>query len=298
MDHNEKQSKISINDFHEYFTGDYTDGDLSICSDIKDLNTSRPIKMNTFLFLICLDGEIEGEMDSVQYKLSANDLLVCRPNKLISKIKTSPDFKCTIISISQQLLLNIIPLSDAYFNGPLHFIKFPVVHISNDEDAAGIRQFCNLLTAETMQQDGLRYHKEIILSLAIATVYKVMYYIDKHIGSNGTGKMNQSEIIFGKFINLISASTVKQRSVGYYAEKLYITPKYLSVVCKRISGKTASEWINEFVIKDIKKMLKHSSKSIKEIALELDFPNMSFFGKYVKAHLGESPSRYRKKMFD
>ncbi len=297
MDHKEKQSKISINDFQEYFTGDYADGDLSICSDIKDLNTSHPIKMNTFLFLICLEGAIEGEMDSVQYKLSANDLLVCRPNKPISKIKTSPDFKCIIISISQQSLLNIIPLNDASFNSTLHFIKFPVVHI-NDEDAVGIRQFCNLLTFETMQQAGQRYHKGIIMSLAIATIYKVMYYIDKHIGTNGTGKMNQSEIIFSKFINLISSSTVKQRSVGYYAEKLYITPKYLSVVCKRISGKTASEWINEFVIKDIKKMLKHSSKSIKEIALELDFPNMSFFGKYVKAHLGESPSRYRKKMFD
>ena len=282
MDHKEKQSKISINDFHEYFTGDYTDGDLSICSDIKDLNPSRPIKMNTFLFLICLDGEIEGEMDSIQYKLHANDLLVCRPNKPISKITTSPDFKCTIISISQQLLLNIIPLSDAYFNGPLHYIKFPVVHI-NENDAADIRQFCNLLTTETLQQDGMRYRKETISSLAIATIYKVMYYIDKHIGTNGTGKMNQSEIIFGKFINLISATAVKQRSVGYYAEKLYITPKYLSVVCKRISGKT---------------MLKHSSKSIKEIALELDFPNMSFFGKYVKAHLGESPSRYRRKMLD
>lgn len=81
----------------------------------------------------------------------------------------------------------------------------------------------------------------------------------------------------------------------YYADKLHVTPKYLSSVCKSAGGKTASQFIDLAVLKDIEYLMKHSSKSIKEIAAELDFPNISFFGKYVKKHLGLSPKAYREK---
>ena len=73
-----------------------------------------------------------------------------------------------------------------------------------------------------------------------------------------------------------------------------ITPKYLSAVCKEASGQTASELINQYVVKDIVYLLHQPDKSIKDIAFELDFPNLSFFGKYVKKHLGMSPKMYRK----
>ena len=65
-------------------------------------------------------------------------------------------------------------------------------------------------------------------------------------------------------------------------------------MCKNVSGKTATEIINAFVVEDIRQRLEYSEKSIKEIAQELDFPSISFFGKYVKAHLGVSPKEYRK----
>lgn len=78
-----------------------------------------------------------------------------------------------------------------------------------------------------------------------------------------------------------------------YADRLCITPKYLSAVCKATTGKTASDIINRYVVEDIRRLLKQPGKSIKEIANELDFPNLSFFGKYVKKHLGTSPTQYR-----
>jgi len=93
-----------------------------------------------------------------------------------------------------------------------------------------------------------------------------------------------------------SKSEPKKRSVSYYAERLYITPKYMSTTVKKISGKTALEWINEYVIEDIKRQLAFSSKSIKEIADYLMFPSISFFGKYVKKHLGVSPKEFRRQL--
>lgn len=83
--------------------------------------------------------------------------------------------------------------------------------------------------------------------------------------------------------------------VGYYADKLCITPKYLSSICKKQTGKTASDIIDEMTVNYIKQMLVSSEKSIKEIASETGFDNLSFFGKFVKRELGMSPRDYRLK---
>ena len=83
------------------------------------------------------------------------------------------------------------------------------------------------------------------------------------------------------------------RSVGYYADALCYSPKHFSKVIKQACGRTPLDLINESAIEHIKYRLKHSDKSIKEIAEEFNFPNQSFFGKYVKSYLGMSPARYR-----
>ena len=83
--------------------------------------------------------------------------------------------------------------------------------------------------------------------------------------------------------------------MSYYADHLHVTPKYLSSICKPICGHTASTIIDQYVLKDIEFLMKYSQKSVKEIANELDFPNISFFGKYVKKHLGTAPRQLREK---
>ena len=74
--------------------------------------------------------------------------------------------------------------------------------------------------------------------------------------------------------------------IGFYANQLYVTPKYLSAVCKEVSGQTASELITQYMVKDILYLLRNSQKSIKEIANELNFPNLSFFWKVRKTAFG------------
>ena len=93
---------------------------------------------------------------------------------------------------------------------------------------------------------------------------------------------------------MLTSLEVKPRNLNYYSSKLCITSKYLSNICKENSGKTAYDWIIEYAIEDINRLLSHSDMSIKEIANYLDFPNLSFFGKFVKAHLGCSPTEFRR----
>ena len=97
-------------------------------------------------------------------------------------------------------------------------------------------------------------------------------------------------------MDLLPEYVSKDRSVSFYSEKLCVTPKYLSVVCKSLTGKSALGWIHDYTTEIIRYKLKHSSHSIKEISESLNFPNLSFFGKYVRSHLGMSPTDYRKQI--
>ncbi|MCD8310858.1 MAG: helix-turn-helix domain-containing protein, partial [Prevotellaceae bacterium] len=103
----------------------------------------------------------------------------------------------------------------------------------------------------------------------------------------------QVHYIFRRFAEMLSQDNGMHRSVTYYADALCYSPKHFSKVIKQASGHTPIELINKAAMEHIKFRLKHSEKSIKEIAEEFNFSNQSFFGKYVKAHLGMSPAQYR-----
>ncbi|GAY29767.1 AraC family transcriptional regulator, partial [Prevotella sp. MGM2] len=100
--------------------------------------------------------------------------------------------------------------------------------------------------------------------------------------------------IFDKFIHLLSDNFRSERNVSWYSDQLCLTPKYLSEVVKNVSGRTAGQWIANFVVMEIKQLLANTSLSVKEIAVRLNFSNQSFLGKYFKNATGFSPSDYRK----
>ena len=141
-----------------------------------------------------------------------------------------------------------------------------------------------------------KHQKELIDSLIQAFLYEFHDALERFIKLKPP-TFTSGENLFKEFISLLSSSYPKERMIGFYANQLYVTPKYLSAVCKEVSGQTASELITQYMVKDILYLLRNSQKSIKEIANELNFPNLSFFGKYVKQHLGMSPKQYREIQF-
>ena len=100
-------------------------------------------------------------------------------------------------------------------------------------------------------------------------------------------------MLFNRFLGLISNSDIKRQPITYYAGQLAITPKYLTMLCLKYSNKTASEWVVQYTIEEIRFYLKSSNLSIKEISAKMWFSNMSHFGSYVRKHLGVSPTDFR-----
>lgn len=105
-------------------------------------------------------------------------------------------------------------------------------------------------------------------------------------------RISRQDYIYIMFVELVYQNYIMQRSINFYADKLCLTPKYLSTVVKNCSGKTPHEWINERVIERAQILLKTTNMSVQQISDELNFSNQSFFGKYFKRHVGKSPKGY------
>ncbi|MGM9809970.1 MAG: helix-turn-helix domain-containing protein [Paludibacteraceae bacterium] len=104
---------------------------------------------------------------------------------------------------------------------------------------------------------------------------------------------SSSDLLFKSFMQLLSRYAATQREVAWYAQQILITPKHLTMVCKRVSQRTAGDWITDYTLKHIRYYLFHTTMSIKEIAFQMNFSDVSFFCKYVRRHLGSSPQRLR-----
>jgi AraC-like DNA-binding protein len=110
--------------------------------------------------------------------------------------------------------------------------------------------------------------------------------IDDIQGSKG------NRMILDRFMELLSMYHSKERELRFYADKMCITPKYLSNVVRRASGKKATDWISEFVILEAKSLLIYSGQNVQEVSRRLNFPTQSAFGKYFKCQVGMSPSEF------
>ena len=114
------------------------------------------------------------------------------------------------------------------------------------------------------------------------------------VEQQGNRGQTRADAFFAQFIKLLEANFRSERRVGWYARQLGISPKYLAEVVKQVSKRTPNDWIDHYVVLELRVLLKNSTKTIKEITEELQFPNQSFLGKYFKEHVGMSPSDYRR----
>ena len=152
-----------------------------------------------------------------------------------------------------------------------------------------------LLIKDNIEKDDY-FRADIIKRLLAAYLYKLGSILYRHrpeLQEEAAKPLKREEILFKEFIRLVSEHHRKERRVDFYAERLFLSPKHFSTVIKKVSGKTAGQWIDEYVILEAKNLLKYSDDAIKEIVYKLHFPNQSVFYKFFKARTGLTPSEYR-----
>ena len=166
----------------------------------------------------------------------------------------------------------------------------PVMKLEDDEIET-FKDYFQVVRQKIIDNHN-HFRKDLIRTLMLAMFYDVGNVIYRV--KNFDESLRRSEKVFTNFLKMVEENCRKERRVAWYAQQQNITPKYLSEAVKRVSGRTAVEWVENYVTMELRVLLKNSTKTIKEIANEMNFPNQSFLGKYFREHVGVTPSEYRK----
>lgn len=273
----------------------YINDGIAFYTDIREFSFDTEFLRTDMLVIIAVSvGELRVELNTVAYTLRQKEALTFRPNDIVANWKLSHDFNGIALCMTEKKILELFSESDLWDKAFL-LAENPIIHIS-EGSLAMLNLYGEILRHKIKNCDTF-YNKEIIVSVIKAAMYELMADIDSNKqGTHGGELRNQREILFQRFIKMLAGTQIKPRKISWYAERLCVTPKYISMVCKQVSGHTAFEWINKYVQMDIRHWLKNSNKTIKEIADLLDFPNISFFGKYCRAHFGYSPTVLRRQL--
>ncbi len=303
MDTKEESIKIiSIEDFKKYKEEtnaehiEYVDDNVVVARNAENLPfTSRMLRLNLFLIVACTEGKIQLSVNGKDYQVQEGEALVCMPTMILSNLLFSLRHKVSIVGFSVRFLQQTIQRGKSTEKALYYIYKNPVFAQSVERNDREFSDYYRLITGR-IADTAHPYRQEILEHLFSALFHEMLADVRKY-SDESQGMLDtdagRSKRIFRQFINEVSKDGGMHRAVSYYADRLCYTPKYISSAIKEVSGRTPTEWINEYAIEQIKYQLRHSEKSVKEIAEMFNFPNQSFFGKYVKAHIGMSPARYR-----
>ena len=276
----------------EWAYGKHLGEDLILLDQLADAPFPKePRRMNFILIGLCTKGTVRYRMDMQEQLLTPGHLIIASERHVIDRYEASPDLEglCMMVAIPfyKAIMSNVNELSALYIfahNNPI--IEFPTRYQQTFKD------YFYAIKAK-MANAGNRFQRELIRTLMLAMFYDLSDVIYQSQQVNDA-RQSRADVIFTRFIRLVEENCREERRVSWYAQQLGITPKYLSEIVKQTSKQTPNQWIDNYVVLEIRVLLKSTTKNIKQISEELHFPNQSFLGKYFKEHVGLSPSQYRK----
>ena len=271
---------------------DYVAKDLAIFNTLDHFPIFEyPSRIKAAAFAVCLSGSIRISINLEEYIITQNTLVVILPEQIVQHYEQSADFKGVYLGVSEDFVNNITPNIQNLLSAFFYIKRHPYTILTNEE-LEDLVEYHAILWKRVKNKDHA-YQREVIQNLLLALFYDICDIFRKHEPQH-TNKVSRKEELFEKFIQTVMEYYKEERSLGFYAGKLCITPKYLSLISKDVSGRSAGEWIDQYVVLEAKTLLKSTRMSIQEIADVLNFANQSFFGKYFKHHTGISPKEYRK----
>lgn len=253
-----------------------------------------PTRVDGFLGLFCVSGNLSLSVDLGEFAFRRNSFAVIVPGNIARLKNVDRKEGCHLVAIclSTSYFMKLKFDMGRFFSDTMSPSLYPCIVLNRTEIALAMRYYS--LMKEVLSS-GRPYFRESISMLCTSLVYEVagswagrIREVDRTNDSSGRPKE-----LYDRFIKLVAEHHMENRNVQFYADELFISPKYLAKVVKSVSGRTASYWIDSYVILEAKNLLKYSNDTIKQIVFKLNFSNQSVFYKFFKSHTGLTPSEYR-----
>jgi len=254
--------------------------------------TDYPVRLNKITMIaFCMEGYLKFNIGLKNEMISKNQIYVILPDQIIQATEVSADFKVGFMAIRRD-----------FFNSQNHFIETINLHnrlmeqshfnLSDKEMQEYIQIF--KMVKEKIADTVHPYRMQIIQNYFQITFYNIYYLIVSHQKETENPKLDNNMAIYKRFLKSVEEHYRKEHSVQFYADKLCLTPKYLSSIIYEISGKHASDWIREHILLEAKALLKSTDINLKNISELLCFCTPSHFGRFFKRYTGYTPYEYKK----
>lgn len=273
--------------------------DSSLCEDIRFRENLKYLPINSHLshtqlgmLILCLKGSAKLNVHDNVHTLVENELAIIFPGQLISLTKISDDFLTDTLIISHLLFDDAVSGITRFSPHFFFYMRVNYWYAIDECNKSRFKDYYKLLQNKIMSPH-YRFKREAAIHI-LRIFYLDVYndYCDKAFIIKDMLDVRKGELAHD-FFYLLMEHYKKYRDVAYYADKMCITPKYLSAVIKDVSGKTVKEWIVEYIILEIKALLRDSSLNIQEIAVQTNFSNQSSLGRFFRKHTGMTLTDYR-----
>ena len=254
---------------------------------------SKPVKCNNLILMLCKNGEIDVEINYVNYTLKKDGFLSIAPYDIVAFKESKGDFKSQTLVLPFSMFTPII--AELRMKQYDYVKKNPLIYF-NEDYLKMIETTFELIKRALNLLDEERFEQVVIKQVSS------LYYVQQQFYTNCDESetllhecVSRKKELFRLFIKSLVESHSVSREVLFYANELGVSSGYLNEICNDISHHTAKEIIDSAVSARLKYELSYTSKSIQELADEYNFPSQSYFSRYYKRMTGMTPSEFRKR---
>ena len=273
----------------------YIDDNIAVVDSLNEMmeTDENAVKLDCFMLVFCIKGSITTHINGKQHTLQKDHCAILPPNTILRRITRSEQYTLRIAAASQSFLSDILYMNKTTWD-IIHYLYHNPVHSVKPKMSYKLYLYKELMMT-LVQEEPHVYSRQTRRFHLSGLFCEMMAELHKIIPANEQTEVNHNRSIFivRDFMEMVNADDGSHRSVAYYADRLCYSAKYLSSTIKQVTGKTPLQIINEHAIQEIKHKLKRSNMSMKEMADCFNFANPSFFGKFVRQHIGMSPMQYR-----
>lgn len=258
---------------------------------IEQQDKSFPIQLDMNVCFLCTSGQIDLEIDLNMYTLHEGDAAMILTGSFLRVIRIKDSARIAFIAINSDFLKYVGNVKTVIEH--VNKVKrMPVSHMEPDMMEESLMIYNEI--KKKLSNPDYRFKEEVAKSyIQIMLCNFFDRFVQKNETTEEQAPKSRKEELFKNFIKLVKDNYLNHRSITFYADKLCVSPKYLSSVVHKVSEKYATDWINQYVILEAKSMLRMEDTNIKDVSNHLNFANQSFFAKFFKKHTGYTPKEYK-----
>ena len=248
---------------------------------------------HTCMHLLCIGGEGSFVFNEHCYHIAKNDLVVIPVPHRVSNLAAHADLQVEWFAADYKFLQNLLPSNNYSIGGSISLNQNPIIRLTDEQAVHLLEDFHRL--HDRMNDSHLQFYRELMGSLCLTMMYDIF---EAHAQQEATDShTDRTAYIVKRLMTLLSTGICRtERDVGYYAQRLNVSPKYLSSTIKRVTGHSVTTYIDRHTIPILKDYLNDERLSLTQIADLMNFTSLSYFSRYCTKHLGQSPSEYRQSL--